>query len=121
MVNGESIVEALGYIGGQDEDLGGYCEPLIIRFEGGEHYVLHVMSQYIDGEDVDEVTGVEKIKDKHEKVEFRTLEELTDGFQRVTERLGIDKSLPWVETDSTCGYNIPQKEFSTARINLGTS
>ena len=117
MVNGKPIVEALGYIGGQDEDLRGYCKSLVIRFEDREHYILHTMSQYRDDKDVDEVTGVERIKSKHEKVEFRTLVELTDEFQRVTERLSIDKSLHWVETDSTCGYVISREEFSTARVN----
>lgn len=117
MVNGNPMVETLGYIGGQDEDLGGYCEPLIIRFKDRENYVLHTMSQYRDDKDVDEITGVEKIKAKHEKVEFGTLEELTDEFQRVKERLGIDRSLPWEETNPTCGYDISQEEFRNAHIN----
>ena len=115
MIEKKHLVESLGYIGGQDEDLGGYCEPLIIRFNGEENYVLHIMSQYRDENDVDNATGVEKIKSKHEKAEFRTLIELTDGFEMVKTRLRVDKKLSLVETDENCRYNISKEEFVNAR------
>lgn len=103
------MVEALGYIGGQDEELGGYCEPLVIRVHGREHYVLHEMHTYRDPAD--------EIKAKHRKVEFNRLEALVDAFKKVEERLGIDKSLPWAETDPRCGYGISEEEWEKARAS----
>lgn len=100
----ERIIEYLGYIGGQDEELGGYCEPLIIKINGEKHYVLHEMHTYFES------FKTRAIKAKHSKVEFETLEELVSAFQWVQENLRIDKSLPWVETDKNCGYDIPPEE-----------
>jgi hypothetical protein len=108
MAEEKPMIESLGYIGGQDEDLGGYCEPLIIRVNGDEHYVLHEMHTYRDSADED------KIKAKHSKVEFGGLEELTSEFDKVKARLGIDSSLPWVETDSNCGYDLPKEAWEKA-------
>ncbi len=110
MAEEKPMIEALGYIGGQEEDLGGYCIPLIIRVNGQEHYVLHEMHTYRDPADED------KIKAKHSKIEFGQLEELTSEFAKVKARLGIDPSLPWVETDSNCGYDIPKEEWEKAYV-----
>ena len=106
MIDIKPMVEILGYIGGQDEDLLGYCEPLIIRVSGKEHYVLHEMHTYRDSADED------KIKAKHSKIEFGKLEELTLEFEKVKARLGIDRSLPWIETDSNCGYDISKEKIN---------
>lgn len=90
---------------------GGYCEPLIIRIDGREHYVLHEMHTYRNWTYKGVLKSVPKIKTKHSKLEFGNLEELMKEFKRVEERLGIDMSLPWADTDSRCGYDIPQEEF----------
>ncbi|PIO08578.1 hypothetical protein COU59_01195 [Candidatus Pacearchaeota archaeon CG10_big_fil_rev_8_21_14_0_10_34_12] len=73
------------------------------------------MAQYRDYDDVNEETGNPRVKPEHKKVEFGTLEALTKSFKRVRSRLGIDKSLPWVETNAVCGYDIPKEEFDEAR------
>jgi hypothetical protein len=111
-------VEILGYMGGQDEDLGGYLEPMIIRVGGRENYILHLMIQYRDESDINEKTGFPKINPEHKKIEFGKLEELTEAFKSAESRLGIDKSLGWKITDSTCGYGVPLAEFIDARIRL---
>jgi len=103
----QPLVEKVGYIGGQDDEVGGYCEPLIIRSAKGEHYVLHEMHTYYDGDE---------IKAKDSKVEFATLEELLRTFHNVERRLAIDISLPWMETTPTCGYDIPIEEFQQASL-----
>ncbi len=99
------IVEAFGYIGGQDEHLGGYCEPLIIRVDGKEHYVLHEMHTYNDSSDGD------KIKAKHSKLEFESLEKLLKEFKKIEKRLEIDRALPWEETNANCGYKLPKNSM----------
>jgi len=97
-------VENLGYIGGQDDALGGYCEPLIIRVGGQEHYVMHVMTTYYENfHDPENRT----IKAKHQKLEFDNLDELMASFEVVKAKLGINPSLAWEETDASCGYDIP--------------
>ena|SRR3989338_3923685 len=108
MTEPKPLVEMRGYIGGQDEDLGGYCRPLIIRTNSQEHYVLHEMHTYRDEQD----RG--KVKAKHSKVEFGKLEELLKEFNLVQVRLGINPKLLWVETDSRCGYVLPEIEFKEA-------
>jgi len=122
MVNRNSMVESLGYIGGQNEDLGGYCEPLVIRVGDEEIYVLHTMSQYRDPESINwgkvrERDKVERIRSKHRKVEFRTRRELISAFRKVKKRLGVDEDLPWVETNSTCGYDISLEKFNAVRVD----
>lgn len=102
------VIEYLGYIGGDDDGQGGYCEPIIIRTEGQEHYILHEAHTFSDS------LNRSDIKMKHSKVEFSKLEELTSAFERVKARLTIDHSLPWIETDSSCGYTIPHEEWEKA-------
>lgn len=109
MTEEKPLIEALGYIGGQDEDLGGYCEPIIIRVDGQEHYVLHEMHEYRDFSDEN------RIKATHNKVEFGRLEELISEFDKVKVRLRIDFSLPWIKTDSNCGYDLPEEAWKEAR------
>ena len=106
MAEEKPIVKALGYIGGQDEDLGGYCEPLIIRVNGNEHYVLHEMHTYR--------TADRTVNAEHNKVEFDSLEILISEFDKVKAKLTLDKSLPWTKTDSNCGYDIPEEEWEKA-------
>ena len=101
------IVQALGYIGGQDEDLGGFCEPLVIRVAGEERYVLHETHTFRNQYDA--------VKSAHSKVEFASLEGLLVEFANVERRLRIDTRLPWSETDETCGYAVPKAEFEAAR------
>jgi hypothetical protein len=108
MTEEKPIIEALGYIGGQDECLGGYCEPLIIRADGKEHYVLHEMHTYYASFEPP------VIKAKHSKIEFDSLDELTAEFKKVQDRLGIDSSLPWAETDSNCGYKLSKGAWEEA-------
>jgi len=110
------MIEALGYVGGQDEELGGYCEPLIIRVNGEEHYVLHEMHTYYEQIKIPDYPYSQSgdIKAKHSKVEFSRLEVLTLEFDKVKARLGIDSSLPWVETDSNCGYDLPKEAWKEA-------
>jgi len=102
----KSTVKILDYIGGQDEDLGGYCEPLIIRVNENDHFVLHEMHQYRDTRN--------QVQAEHNKVEFSTLEELTLAFKKVERKLGIDKSLKWIRTNRNCGYDISKKEWDRA-------
>ncbi|MEK6901005.1 MAG: hypothetical protein AABX37_01550 [Nanoarchaeota archaeon] len=109
MIEQKPVVEALGYIGGQDEDLGGFCEPLVVRVAGEERYVLHEMHTYRD------VYDRYIVKAQHKKVEFASLDGLLAEFGNVERRLGIDESLPWVVTDQTCGYAVPKEEFDNAR------
>ena len=99
-------IKFLGYIGGQNEELGGYCEPIVIRINGTENYILHEMHTFYKSE--------LEIKTKHSKVEFGSLEELTLAFERVQKRLMIDSSLPWVETDPYCGYDISKEVWENA-------
>lgn len=109
------LVEILGYIGGQNEELGGLCEPLIIRTSGQEHYVLyemHTTRDIVGYKVLDSVYS--DIVAKHNKLEFKTLEELMKEFRAVETRLGVNSRLPWVETDSRCGYYVPEKEFAAA-------
>jgi len=116
MAEEKPMIKCLGYIGGQDEDLGGYCEPLIIRVNGEEHYVLHEMHTYREQIKIPDYpySRFGDIKSKHSKVEFGRLEELTSEFDKVKARLGIDSSLPWVETDSNCGYDLPKEAWKEA-------
>ncbi len=115
MTNTRPLVEALGYIGGQDEDLGGYCEPLVIIVGGEKKFVLHEMAQYRDDKDINPDTGRERIKARHRKVEFGTREELTGAFGNAMS--WNFRKLGWVETDSKCGYDIPQDDFVRARTD----
>lgn len=109
------LVEILGYIGGQDEEFGGLCEPLIIRTSGQEHYVLyemHTTRDIIGHKILNPVYS--DIVAKHNKLEFNTLEGLIKEFRAVKTRLGVNPRLPWVETDSRCGYDVPETEFVAA-------
>ncbi len=99
------LVEQLGYIGGQDEDLGGCCMPLVLDIDGRKIFVLYEMHTYREGN---------KIKARHSKVEYPSIDELLQEFARVKERLTVDKRAPWVETDRTCGYSISLEEFNDA-------
>ncbi len=110
------VVEQLGYIGGQEEDLGGCCIPFVLRVNGKEHYVLYEVHTYRDGKDINPQAGNERIKAKHSKLEFKTSVEMMFEFAKVQRRLGIDRKLPWIETDRFCGYNIPNKEFKDASL-----
>jgi len=110
-----AVVEALGYIGGQDEDLGGFCEPLVVRVDGEEHYILRAMAQYRDSDDGD------RVKAKYTKLECGSRAELRAVFKQVERRLGIDRGMSWVETDATCGYNIPEDEFTKASSRVASN
>lgn len=98
----KTLVERIGYIGGQEDELGCFCQALIVRVNDQEKYVLHSMSQYGDGKE---------IRDEHKKVEFSTRRMLKRTFERTKERLGIDKTLKWEPTTPTCGYEIAEKDF----------
>jgi len=109
-----SKVTVLGYIGGQDEHLGGYCEPLIIEyFDGMEQYVLHEMWQreQILGHDY---FGPEygEIINHHKKAVFLNKSDFMDNWEFLKKHLGwIDNRFEWEETDSVCGYDCTPKEF----------
>jgi len=107
MTDKRATAEQLDYIGGQDEELGGYCEPLVIRVNGEEHYVLHEAHTYYEQIKIPDYPYSRSgdIKAKHSKLEFKSREELEGEFKKVRERLGIDSSLPWEETDARCGYD----------------
>ena len=115
MVEQKPVFERLGYVGGPDESLGSLCEAFIIRQFGRDHYVLYEMCTYRDERDLDSKMGVARIKVKHNKLEFRSLEQLMEELRKVRERLAIDTKLPWVETNATCGYNFSEEEFQEAR------
>lgn len=97
-----STVEPLGYIGGQDEHLGGFCEPLVIKARGIERFVLHTMWQYEERD---------RIKEKHQKVEFDSKEILLNNWLKVQASLGIDNNLKWIFTNACCGYDIPPRSY----------
>ncbi len=101
-------VDALGYIGGQDECLGGYCEPLIIKYSDGiEQYILHEMHQSHEGSLY--VPG--NIFNNHKKVLFSNKLELIEAWGEVRNHLGINKNLPWEKTDAVCGCDATPEEF----------
>ena len=107
----ENRVTSLGYIGGQDEDLGGYCEPLIVTDEGGrEDYLLHRMGQHREIRE-----GREIIINDHSKRKVPSKIELLADWTWINEHLMVKPKWEWEETNSTCGYNIPEQEFAKAR------
>lgn len=110
MKNYISKVTTLDYIGGQDEGLGGYCEPLIIEyFDGMEQYVLHRMWQSREfGE----------IINNYEKAVFSTELQLIDNWKFLKEHLGwIDNRFEWEKTDSVCGHDATPEEFYKTKRN----
>lgn len=99
-------VIALGYLGGQDEDLGGYCEPLIIEYLGGmEQYLLHAMYQHREGE------SDEKIVDNHIKAIFPRKSKLLEAWEECKLHLMINDKLHWEKTNSVCGTESTPEEF----------
>src|SRR3989344_7097816 len=93
-------VEQLAYAGGQNEAGGGYWEALIIRDAKGEHYVLHQLNiaKWEEGA-------------KHKKMEFESIDVLLKEFD-TWGRHGMTRN--WVETNATCGYDVPPEEFGKA-------
>jgi hypothetical protein len=113
MRNNISKVTSLGYIGGQDEDLGGYCEPLIIEyFDGIEQYVLHEMSQsrkvikfnYGNPEFGERINN-------HKKAVFSSRLELLKAWNWTKGHLAINEKLPWQETNAVCDCDCTPQEF----------
>ena len=102
----KNLVEQLKYVGGNDEGLGGYCEALIIRVSNQKKHVLHRYGQYFEPSDPIES---QRIKGKHEKVEFSSLEEMLKKFPGFSVP---DKD--WKSTNRNCGYKIPKEEFQKA-------
>jgi len=108
------MVEQLRYVGGLDEGLGGYCEALIIKIKGDgkEKYILHRYGEYLETVEWYE-GGVlptpkkEIVNGKHEKIEFKTKEELLKAFP------GISLT-EWEKTNRCCGYKIKKEEFQKA-------
>jgi hypothetical protein len=121
MRNDISKVTSLDYIGGQDEDLGGYCEPLIIQYSDGmEQYVLHSMAQsreVLRFECGNPIFG--KIINNHKKAIFSSRLELLKAWSKVIEHLGIDKKLSWQKTNSVCDCDCTSEKFyETKRKDL---
>jgi len=113
MKNDISNIISLGYIGGQDEDLGGYCEPLIIKYSDGiEQYVLHEMSQskeILRFECGNPVFG--RIINNHKKAVFPSELELLNTWSWTNRHLTINKKLSWQETNSVCDCDCTPEEF----------
>ena len=111
-------VESLDYIGGQDENLGGCCEPLIIQYlDGMEEYVLHEMYQsretYIDKH---RILQFGDIINNYKKAVFSSEDELMDAWRDIWTYLNLKQHL-WEETNSVCGCNATFEEFyKTKRI-----
>ena len=90
-------VVPLSYIGGQDEDLGGYCEPLEIKYnKGPSDFILHDMYQ---ARQVDS-----SILDHHRKIRFFSKEKLMKKWRSYRNFKFPDES-EWEITDVSCGYN----------------
>lgn len=112
MKNNISKVITLGYIGGQVEDLGGYCEPLIIEyFDGMKQYVLHTMAQRRKTNFKDGRLEFGEIINNHKKVLLLSKLELISVWELVRKHLGVNKEWSWEETDSVCGCDTTLKEF----------
>lgn len=95
MKNDISEIMSLGYIGGQDVGLGGYCEPLIIGYSDGmKQYVLHSMAQnreIISFECENPVFG--KIINNHKKLVFSSELELLNAWNWIREHLIINEKI----------------------------
>lgn len=85
------------YIGGQDEELGGYCEPLEIKYNSGpSDFILHDMYQ---ARQVDR-----SILNNHRKIRFFSKEDLMKKW-RSYKNFNFPKECEWEKTDVSCGYN----------------
>jgi len=122
MRNDISKVTSLDYIGGQDEDLGGYCESLIIQYSDGmEQYVLHSMAQSRELVDWKGYGNPKfgKIINNHKKAIFSSKSELLKAWNEVIEHLEIDEKLSWKETNAVCDCDCTSEEFyKTKRKDL---
>lgn len=94
-------VTQLDYVGGQDEDLGGFCRTLVIQGGEREIYILHRYMQFREEDG--------RISGRHEKVEYAILEDMPSAFGGC--RL---PNSHWAETNERCGYDIPSQEFEEA-------
>ena len=115
MKNSINSIENLGYIGGQDEDLGGYCEPLIIEYsDGAKQYVLHSMWQSRKVLGFDSALGRTKyggILNNYRKLLLPSKSELLEAWDEVRAHLGIIRKENWEKTDAVCGCDATPKEF----------
>ncbi len=101
----DGLVRILRYAG--DDEVGAYCEALVIQHQGKEVYVLHRgraeaiydrHGQYQDARFV------------HEKMEFPTEADLVARFPAFFSRLS-----EWQTTDAGCGYGITSEAHKQAR------
>ena len=108
MTEKKPAVEILGRENNQDDDLalGTIYESLCIRARGKKHYILFEESVHLSNMNV---------KTGYRKVEFPSIDNLMEQFERVRESSRADTSLPWIETDATCGYAVSEEEFQEAR------
>ena len=113
MKNTISSVTSLGYIGGQDEDLGGYCEPLVILYEDGmEQYVLHEMGQSREGKwESGYWKPSGRIIANHQKLVFNNESALLEAWKYVRNNGGIPRSWKWEKTSPTCDCDATTEEF----------
>ncbi|MBS3151952.1 hypothetical protein J4230_00930 [Candidatus Woesearchaeota archaeon] len=93
----EHPVEQLRYVA--DDELGIYCEALLIRCGKKVYYVMHRGRGNYNGERPVFV---------HEKIVFSEKESLLNDFP------GLYTS-GWKETNARCDYDVPLAEFQAAR------
>ncbi len=97
-------VISLGYRGGQDEHLGGFCEPLVIKYgKGPDDFILCQMYQT----DFEE----EGVRNNYLRIRFHSLEEMMRNWKDDFYSLVIDENR-WEKTDSVCGYDVDAGDFN---------